>query len=208
MTTKTAAPITASADRFDKSAMRHAILVAVRASLAQDVIPRLSSEQDVVTGHLLIRLLDYIEEHNREMAPSLVGRDGLPADLARDLADLTGCSVAGDNLAEIAGALAHLAAMHDPVDAARRQDFLARLSTHEAASLATLDAHEGVADPYSKGVIELGVEGEAGLSTPPLTDEGLTAAIRRGGLFGPDATAHSIVEIPGGFNKVTAAFTI
>ncbi|MEJ2458829.1 MAG: phosphotransferase family protein, partial [Novosphingobium sp.] len=166
------------------------------------------SEQDVVTGHLLIRLLDYMEEQDRDTPPSLVGRDGLPADLASELAELTGKPVAGDNLTEIASALGHLAPMDDPADASRRHDFLKRLAVHEQASLAKLDTNEGGGDPYSKGLVNLAQKGEEALSTPPLTEEGLTAAIRRCGVFGPDATAHSLVEIPGGFNKVTAAFTI
>ncbi|MGE4431549.1 MAG: phosphotransferase family protein [Sphingobium sp.] len=200
----------ASAENFDRVAMRQSILIAVRDAMVRDVIPKLSEEQDVVTGHLLVRLLDYVEEQDRAVQPSLAGRDGLPPELIRDLSDLSGEPLEAGNLPGIADALARVAAMRGlPADQTHcRQSFLERLSAHEALSLAALDAHEGVADTYTKGVVGLGNDHEQAVSTPPLTEHGLTAAIRRGGLFGPNASAHSIVDIPGGFNKITAAFAI
>jgi aminoglycoside phosphotransferase (APT) family kinase protein len=199
----------ASAESFDAIAIRQSILVAVRHALARDIIPKLSGEQDVVTGHLLVRLLDYVEEQGRAIQPSLAGRDGLPLELIGDLSELSGQRLDGD-MRGIADALARVAAMNgiSGETADKRQSFLKRLSTHESQSLAALDAHEGVADTYSKGVVELDSGEEEAISTPPLTEQGLTAAVRRAGLFGSNATAHSIIDIPGGFNKITAAFTI
>ncbi|SCW78179.1 Predicted kinase, aminoglycoside phosphotransferase (APT) family [Sphingobium faniae] len=205
------APASGLSPLFESAATRQAILVAVRNALASLVIPKLTEEQDVVTGHLLVRLLDYVEEQHRDAQLSLAGRNGLPSDLLDELASLTGVgALQAQDLAGIADALARLTATPGTSDERvdRRAAFLNRLSSHENAALATLDAHEGVAGTYTKGVVDLQDVRTEAISTPPLTEEGLTAAIRRAGLFGPDASAHSIVEIPGGFNKITAAFKI
>jgi len=196
-----------------KDELQRRILHAVRDALAQEIVPAIHSEKAVTTAHLLLRLLDFVNEDERPTAPSLAGRNGLPQNLTEELRVLSGqeAAIPQNDLDAIGASLVNILVRAEGTGAARPEAaFLRKLLAHETQSLRTLDfnGEHGVDATYAKGIVKV-VPAESDVpGLEPLREPKLTEIVRASGLFGPTPKIVAITEIPGGFNKITAGFAV